>query len=147
MLKIRLTRTGRKNRPHYRLVVAEHSAPVKGKFIAILGSYDPLNKKVQLKKDEIIAWMNKGAKPSNTVAKLLKKQGIKHKSIVIVEYHRKPKAEAKEPANQEVKPETGEKQASAPAPETKAPESKQPKIETKTEPQEKSEQPKPTDKS
>ncbi len=110
MLKIRLTRTGRKNRPHYRLVVAEHSAPIQGKFVAILGSYDPRNKNIQLKKDEIVSWMDKGAKPTNTVAKLLKKEGIKHKSIVIVEFHRKPKTEVKaEEKPIEKKPESEEK--------------------------------------
>jgi small subunit ribosomal protein S16 len=95
MLRIRLTRIGRKNRPHYRIVVAEHSSPVKGKFIAILGSYDPRNKKLQLKKDEAKNWMNKGAKPSNTVAKIFTKEGLKHKSIVIVKFHSKPKTEEK----------------------------------------------------
>lgn len=95
MLRIRLTRTGRKNRPHYRVVVAEHSAPIKGKFIEILGSFDPRTKKIQLKKEEIMAWLKKGAKPSNTVAKLLKREGLKHKSITVIEYHKKAKTEVK----------------------------------------------------
>lgn len=92
MLKIRLTRMGKKNRPYYRIVVAEHSMPIKGRFIEICGSYDPIKKKLVLKKEEIMKWLNNGAKPSNTVAKLLLKEGMKHKSIVFIEFHKKKKS-------------------------------------------------------
>lgn len=114
MLRIRLTRVGRKNLPHYRIVVAEHTEPVKGKFIEILGNYNPLTKATVLDGKKALEWMNKGAKPSNMVAKILKRQGLKHKSIVIEEFHKKPKAEAKktETAKPASKPaETQEKPA------------------------------------
>lgn len=111
MLRIRLTRVGRKNLPHYRIVVAEHTEPVKGKFIEILGNYSPLTKATVLDKDKALAWMNKGAKPSNMVAKILKRQGLKHKSIVIEEYHKKPKNEVKKTETPKI--------AEAPTPENK----------------------------
>ena len=92
MLRIRYTRVGKKDQPHYRVVVAEHSRPVQGKFVEILGHYNPFTKKAVLDKEKIELWLKKGAKPSNSVARLLKKEGFKHKSIVIVEFKKKPKA-------------------------------------------------------
>jgi len=118
MLRIRLTRVGRKNLPHYRIVVAEHTEPVKGKFIEILGNYNPLTKATVLDSKKALDWMNKGAKPSNMVAKIFKKQGLKHKSIVIEEFHKKPKTEAKkaEPAKPvEKAPVEAEKPAETPS--------------------------------
>lgn len=93
MLKIRLTRIGKKKQPHYRLVVAEHTAPIQGKFVEIVGNYNPFTKKVVLEKEKITAWMDKGAKPSNIVAKILTKEGFKHKSIVIKKFKAKSKKE------------------------------------------------------
>ncbi|MCA9388839.1 30S ribosomal protein S16 [Candidatus Berkelbacteria bacterium] len=97
MLRIRLRRTGKKHQPHYRLVVAEHTAPITGKYVAILGHYNPRTKELVTKDKEILNWIDKGAKPSNTVAKLLTKQGLKHKQIVIHKYPERPgKKEAQE---------------------------------------------------
>jgi len=93
MLRIRLTRTGKKKQPNYRIVVAEHSAPIQGKFIEIVGNYNPFTKKIILEKEEVISWLNKGAKPTNTVAKLLKREGLKHDLIVIKEFKAKSKAQ------------------------------------------------------
>ena len=77
MLRIRLQRAGRKNRPNYRLVVAEHTAPIKGRYIDVLGSFDPLVDKHGLVVDmtKIQEWIKKGAQPTNTVARLLKGKG------------------------------------------------------------------------
>lgn len=110
MLKIRFTRTGKKDEAHYRVVVAEHTAPVLGRFIEILGHYDPKTKKAVLKKDRVEYWLKQGAKPSNTAAKLLKKEGLKHKLIVIETFKKKPKT--KKGAEKEI--------TKAPAGETKA---------------------------
>lgn len=85
MLKIRLRRIGRIHEPFYRIVVTEDKSPVQGKFIAQIGHYDPKTKELILKQDEATEWMNKGAKPSNTVAKLMKKEKMTHKSIVVVQ--------------------------------------------------------------
>ena len=74
-----MQRIGREGRPAYRIVVAEHSAPIKGKYIQLLGHYDPLaNPKVfDLKPEVVEAWVKKGAKPSSTIARLLKGKGAK----------------------------------------------------------------------
>lgn len=84
MQRIRLRRVGRKNEPHYQVVVAPHTNPVKGSFIAKLGWYNPQTKELKVDKEAVLEWVNKGAKPSNTMAKLLIAQGIKHKNIVFV---------------------------------------------------------------
>jgi small subunit ribosomal protein S16 len=88
MLTIRLRRAGKKKQPFYRLVVAENSAPVLGKFIQILGYWDPLKKKVHFEKDLVLDWLNKGARPSNTVAKIFKKEGVEHKLIIIKKFRK-----------------------------------------------------------
>ena len=104
MLKIRLQRSGRKGRANYRLVVAEHSAPIQGRYIDLVGSYDPLVDKHGLKADEakIGEWIKKGAKPTNTVARLLKGAGVKGMESFIVEMKDKkvknPKEEPAAPA-------------------------------------------------
>ena len=78
MLKIRLSRTGRKNYPSYRIVVAEHTAPIKGRFVEVLGHYIPNRNPKVLEYDEkkIKEWISKGAKPTDTVASLLKNAGV-----------------------------------------------------------------------
>ena len=72
MLVIRLQRTGRENNPTYRIVVAEKSAPVKGKY---LPSREPVI--LELKTERIEHWTSKGAIPSDTVARLVSKKGMK----------------------------------------------------------------------
>lgn len=78
MLVIRLQRTGRENLPTYRLVVAEKARPVKGKYMEIVGHYLPAREPVSFEhKDErILHWIGKGAVPSDTVARLLKRAGV-----------------------------------------------------------------------
>lgn len=76
MLKIRLQRKGRKNLPFYRIVVAESTKPVKGRFIEIVGHYDPVSKDVVLKTERIEHYVGNGAQPSQTVARLATKNGM-----------------------------------------------------------------------
>lgn len=78
MLKIRLTRTGRAKQESFRIVVAEHARPVKGKFIEVVGHYQPARsqKPFEIQKARIEYWMSKGAQPSGSVASLLKKSGF-----------------------------------------------------------------------
>lgn len=76
MLTIRLQRKGRKNLPFYRVVVAESSRPVKGKFLEIVGHYNPLSKEVVMKKDRIEFHVQNGAQLSQTVARLAVKNGM-----------------------------------------------------------------------
>lgn len=83
MLKMRFSRVGKKGYPIYRIVIQEHTRPTSSLSVARLGSYNPHTKKLALNKDAALGWLNKGAKPSNSVAKLLKKEGMRHNSIVI----------------------------------------------------------------
>jgi small subunit ribosomal protein S16 len=75
MVVIRLRREGTKNRPFYRVVAADQRFRTTGRFLELLGTYDPLQKgdNFNLKLPEIDAWIAKGAQPSETVASLLKK--------------------------------------------------------------------------
>lgn len=75
-VRIRLQRFGRPHRPFYRIVACKRDAPRDGKFLEILGSYDPIpdingNKQVTLKADAIKKWMIRGAEPSERMAKIL----------------------------------------------------------------------------
>lgn len=90
MLRIRLTRTGKRHQPHYRIVVAEHTAPIQGKFIDSLGHYNPRSKELVVKAEDTTMWLNKGAQPSNTVAKLLLKSGLTHKLLVVHTFPERP---------------------------------------------------------
>lgn len=78
MIKLRLRRTGAKKRPSYRIVAAEHSSPRDGRFIEILGHYDPLTEPATVKVNEERArhWLSVGAQPTETVAGLLKRAGV-----------------------------------------------------------------------
>ena len=78
MVKIRLTRGGAKKKPFYRIVVADSRAARDGKFIEILGTYDPLKDPAEVKINEEKAkkWISDGAKPTDTVRALFNKQNI-----------------------------------------------------------------------
>jgi len=91
---IRLQRTGRENLPTYRLVVAEKARPVKGKFLEILGHYLPTRDPKVFEHDDVRIqyWIGKGAIPSDTVARLLKRSGLKNMEKYIESYAKqKPK--------------------------------------------------------
>ncbi len=94
-MKIRLQRKGRKNRAFYRVVVAEQSCAVKGKFVEIVGHYDPLTKEVVFKKDAIVKHLNNGAQPSDTVARLGAKNGIEELKPFVKQRFTHAKKEAK----------------------------------------------------
>ncbi len=83
MLRMRLQRVGRKHEPYYRVVVARKQAPVKGKFVTSIGSYNPAKALVDIDEKRVIDWLNKGVTPSNRVARLLTKLGVKHKLVVV----------------------------------------------------------------
>ncbi|MEE8424036.1 MAG: 30S ribosomal protein S16 [Thermodesulfobacteriota bacterium] len=78
-VKIRLTRRGRNKTPFYRIVVADTESPRDGKFLEILGTYDPLKDPVEVKfsKERVMEWYKRGARPSETVRSILLKQGLK----------------------------------------------------------------------
>ena len=74
-VSIRLRREGAKNRPYYKVVVADSRSPRDGKFIEIIGTYDPTKTghNSTLKVDRVEYWMTRGAQPSDTVRSLFKK--------------------------------------------------------------------------
>jgi small subunit ribosomal protein S16 len=104
-VSIRLRREGSKNRPYYRVVVTDSRSPRDGKFIEIIGTYDPKqtgqNSSFSMERAEY--WISKGARPSDTVRSLIKKQ----KNIVAAKPAAEAEAESSEPAEA----------ASTPAPE------------------------------
>ena len=77
-VKLRLTRIGSKKNPIYRVVAADSRSPRDGKFIEIVGRYNPqMNPSlIEIDEDKVKAWLAKGALPTESVAKLLKTQGI-----------------------------------------------------------------------
>ena len=79
MVRLRLTRGGRHKRPFYRIVAADSRMPRDGRYLEVLGTYDPLKTPaaVTMKQDRIMAWLKQGAQPSVTVQHLLKKTGIR----------------------------------------------------------------------
>ncbi len=77
-VRIRLTRIGAKKKPYYRIVAADSQSPRDGKFLEILGTYDPHQDPAELKvQPELLSkWLDRGAQVSDTVASLLKAQGL-----------------------------------------------------------------------
>ena len=75
---IRLSRIGKKKQPAYRVVVIEKTRPRDGRFVEIVGTYDPLKKPAAVKLDaeRIKYWLGCGAQPSNTVRSFLRHQKI-----------------------------------------------------------------------
>jgi small subunit ribosomal protein S16 len=78
VLTIRLARIGKKKRPYYRVVVTEKTRPRNGRFVEIVGTYDPLKKpaEVMLDAERIKYWLGCGAQPSDTVRSFLRNQKI-----------------------------------------------------------------------
>jgi len=77
-VRIRLTRKGTKKKPFYRIVAADIESPRDGRFLELLGTYDPMVEPaaVTLKQDRINYWLGEGAKPSTTVQSIFKQQGL-----------------------------------------------------------------------
>ncbi|MCC7203207.1 MAG: 30S ribosomal protein S16 [Nitrospirae bacterium] len=78
---IRLTRMGRRKRPFYRVVVANSRMPRDGRFLEVLGMYDPLKAEnvESIKEDRALYWLGKGATVSDTVRQIFKRSGILQK--------------------------------------------------------------------
>ena len=103
-VSIRLRREGSKNRPYYRVVVTDSRSPRDGKFIEILGTYDPKltgqNSSFSVERAEY--WISKGAQPSDTVRSLIKKQ----KKVVTAAPASEPERESSESAEGASSPST-----------------------------------------
>ena len=83
-VKLRLKRMGAKQRPFYRIVAADSRSPRDGKFIEVVGTYQPIYEEnnVNIDEEKALKWLNNGAQPTDTVKSLLSKTGIwaKYKS-------------------------------------------------------------------
>ena len=77
-VKLRLTRVGSKKNPVYRIVAADSRSPRDGKFLEIVGRYNPQTdpSTIELNEERIKDWLSKGAQPSETVQRLLKAKGF-----------------------------------------------------------------------
>ena len=77
-VKLRLTRVGSKKNPIYRVVAADSRSPRDGKFLEIVGRYNPQTdpSTIELDEEKVKAWLDKGAQPTETVRRLLKTQNI-----------------------------------------------------------------------
>lgn len=95
MLVIRLARTGRKKSAAYRVVAAEKSRAATGKFVEVLGHYNPHTKELVLDKERIATRVSQGAQPSNTVLRLMVREGIELPKWAKIE--QKQRAPKKEP--------------------------------------------------
>ena len=78
MVKIRLRRVGAKGQPSYRIVAADKESPRDGRFLEILGSYNPrtVPATIEVKEDRVYQWMSEGAQPSESVARLFTNMGL-----------------------------------------------------------------------
>lgn len=107
--KIKLKRVGTKNRPFYRIVIQDECASPSSRVIEIIGEYSPLADPTQIKVDheKALAWIKKGAKPTDKVRILLGKAGVLPPVDLAVLPKRKPKKAA---ATEEAAPEPKEEQ-------------------------------------
>jgi small subunit ribosomal protein S16 len=82
-VKLRLQRLGKKKQPFYRIVAADSRSPRDGKFIEVVGTYNPRTNppEVLIKEDKAIKWLKNGAQPTDTVRSLFRKEGI------LLKYH------------------------------------------------------------
>jgi small subunit ribosomal protein S16 len=111
MLIIRYRRAGKRNTPQYKVVVAENSSPVQGKFVESLGSYNPHSKEVVLKKERVEHWLKKGAQCSDSVHNLLVSQGILKTSKRKINIPQKEEGEANTEGEEAASKEKSEEQS------------------------------------
>jgi small subunit ribosomal protein S16 len=78
MVRIRLRRVGGKNQPSYRIVAADRESPRDGRFLEVLGFYNPRTEPatIQLKEDRIYDWLGRGAQPSESVRQVFRSAGL-----------------------------------------------------------------------
>lgn len=95
-VKIRLRRTGAKKQPHYRVIVAESTSPRDGAFLETIGHYHPLTEPatIVINEDKVRYWLERGAQPTETVVKLLKKSGAAERIPQLKKYVRAEEAQS-----------------------------------------------------
>jgi len=128
MLKIRLSRIGKKKQPHYRLTISEQARDTYGRALEILGSYNPRTKIANIKNERVKYWLEKGAQTSPTIHNLLiSNKIIEEKKVAVT--HISDKRKAKQ--NKKEKEEKSEKNEAKIEDKEKA--NEDPKIEEKQE--------------
>ena len=77
-VRLRLTRKGTKKKPYYRVIAADSEAPRDGRFLEILGSYNPMKDPAEIKidKEKVKTWLDRGAVATESVKAILKKEGL-----------------------------------------------------------------------
>jgi len=96
MVKLRLTRVGKKKQPSYRLVAADSRKPRDGRFIEILGHYNPMvtPQTLVIKEEKVLEWLKKGAQPTDALKRLLVRDGLWKKHTGKDHVYPAPKAKA-----------------------------------------------------
>ena len=96
MIRIRLSRVGKKGRPSYRIVVADVTAPRDGSYLEWIGNYDPMANPpaVTLKQDRAAHWLSMGASPSDAVSRILAQNGLMERAHTFKTRGGKPPEEA-----------------------------------------------------
>ena len=115
MLVIRLARGGRNKYPTYRIVAAESARAATGKFVEILGHYNPHTKELVIKKEETLQRISNGAQPSNTVVKLLQREKMELPAWVKLKTKEPKKQDEPEVAGEAAAVEASDEVASTPA--------------------------------
>ena len=93
MVRIRLARAGAKKSPFYRIVAADKRMKRDGRFLEKLGTYNPLTKELIIVRESVEKWLSEGASASDTVVKLLNKEGFNLKSSFVPKPKKAPKEE------------------------------------------------------
>ena len=135
-VSLRLSRGGSKKRPYYKIVVANSRAPRDGKYLEQVGTYNPLlakddENRVRLVEDRVRYWLGVGAQPTDRVARMLDKAGIKERAPTVNPKKGEPGAKAKERA--EEKAEKAREAAEAAAAAAAAPAEEAPSAEEQAE--------------
>ncbi|MEI7683253.1 MAG: 30S ribosomal protein S16 [Candidatus Saccharibacteria bacterium] len=133
MLAIRLQRTGRKGHAQFRMVVQDsRRTPTSGRFVCLLGSYNPHSKTVQIDKEKAELYLKNGARPSERVAGLLKAEGVKLPSWVELDNKKAGKLRNAEKLRKN-QPKEEKPKEEAPAPEEPVAEEAAPELEAPAE--------------
>ena len=124
-VSLRLSRGGSKKRPYYKIVIANSRAPRDGKFLEQVGTYNPLLAKddanrVRLVEDRVRYWLGVGAQPTDRVARLLDKAGIKERPATVNPQKAEPGKKAKERAEEKAEKAREAEEAAAAAAATPA---------------------------
>lgn len=124
MLAIKLSRIGKRHRPHYRIIVLEKAKDPWGDFKENLGTYNPRTKQLDIKADRVKHWIEQGAQPTDTIFNILVAEGIiegKKRRVSRISKKRQAKLDEKAKEAKEKEAPAEEPKEEAPAEEKEAP--------------------------